>query len=78
MVERKVDEKMIVQLLMERGIHLDHIEDIITWWQKENELCVQTGKGFLIIEKLQLEGKKEIASEEFIRGYPGFIGTILS
>jgi len=44
----------------------------------QNELCVQTGKGFLIIEKLQLEGKKEIASEEFIRGYPGFIGTILS
>jgi len=41
MVERKVDEKMIVQLLMERGIHLDHTEDIITWWQKENELCVQ-------------------------------------
>ncbi len=43
----------------------------------QNELCVQTGKGFLIIEKLQLEGKKEMASEEFIRGHPDFIGTIL-
>ena len=43
----------------------------------QNELCVQTGKGFLIIEKLQLEGKKEINSEDLLRGYPDFIGTIL-
>ncbi len=43
----------------------------------QNELCVQTGKGFLIIERLQLEGKKEIDSEEFIRGRSDFIGTIL-
>jgi len=32
---------------------------------------------FLVIEKLQLEGKKETDSEEFLRGYPDFIGTIL-
>lgn len=43
----------------------------------QNELCVQTGQGFLIIEKLQLEGKKETGSEEFLRGYLKFIGTIL-
>jgi methionyl-tRNA formyltransferase len=43
----------------------------------KNELCVQTGKGFLIIEKLQLEGKKEIFCEEFLRGHSDFIGTIL-
>ncbi len=43
----------------------------------QNELCIQTGKGFLIVERLQLEGKKEIDSEEFIRGHPDFIGTIL-
>jgi methionyl-tRNA formyltransferase len=49
----------------------------------QNEICVQCGKGFLgkggdflVIEKLQLEGKKEIGSEEFLRGYPDFIGTI--
>ena len=48
----------------------------------QNEICVQCGKGFLgkggdflVIEKLQLEGKKEIGSEEFLRGYPAFIGT---
>ncbi len=43
----------------------------------QNELCIQTGKGFLIIERLQLEGKKEIDSEDLLRGYPDFIGTIL-
>jgi methionyl-tRNA formyltransferase len=43
----------------------------------QNELCVQTGEGFLIIEKLQMEGKKELNSEEFLRGYPNFIGIVL-
>lgn len=43
----------------------------------QNELCVQTGKGFLIVEKLQLEGKKEMVPEEFLRGHPDFIGTVL-
>jgi len=43
----------------------------------QNELCVQTGKGFLIIERLQLEGKKETDSEDLLRGYSDFIGTIL-
>jgi len=48
----------------------------------QNEICVQCrkdflggGGDFLVIEKLQLEGKKEIGSEEFLRGYPDFIGT---
>jgi len=50
----------------------------------QNELAVQCGKGyatgggdFLVIEKLQMEGKKEMASEEFLRGYPSFIGVVL-
>jgi methionyl-tRNA formyltransferase len=50
----------------------------------QNQICIQCGKGFLpgegdflVIERLQLEGKKEMTSEEFLRGHPGFIGTIL-
>lgn len=49
-----------------------------------NEIGVQCGKGlwegggdFLVIEKMQLEGKKETSSEDFLMGYPDFIGTIL-
>ena len=50
----------------------------------QNELAIQCGKGFsmgagdfLVMERLQMEGKKEMSSEEFLRGHPDFIGTIL-
>lgn len=50
----------------------------------QNEIAVQCGGGlfgkggnFLVIERLQLEGKREMSSEEFIRGHLDFIGTIL-
>jgi methionyl-tRNA formyltransferase len=50
----------------------------------QNEICIQCRKGFLggggdflVIERLQMEGKKETDSEEFLRGHPDFIGTIL-
>jgi len=50
----------------------------------QNELGVQCGEGllskkrdFLIIERLQMEGGKEMGSEEFLRGHTDFIGTIL-
>ncbi len=41
-------------------------------------LFIQCGKDALIIKKLQLEGKKELSSEEFLRGQRDFIGTILT
>ena len=44
----------------------------------QNHLCIQTGKEFLVVEKLQMEGKKEMNSEDFMRGFSDFIGTILS
>lgn len=43
----------------------------------QNEIGVQCSKDFLVIEKLKLEGGKEMASEDFLRGHPDFIGTIL-
>ena len=50
----------------------------------QNEIGIQCGKGFLggagdfiVIEKLQMEGKKEMAAEDFLRGYPDFVGNIL-
>jgi len=43
----------------------------------KNEIGVQCGKDILIIEKLQLEGKKETLTTDFIKGHPDFIGTIL-
>jgi len=43
----------------------------------QNEIGAQCGKDFLVIEKLQREGGKEMASEDFPKGHPDFIGTIL-
>jgi len=43
----------------------------------KNEIGVQCGEDFFVIERLQLEGKEEVSSEEFLRGYPNFIGAIL-
>jgi methionyl-tRNA formyltransferase len=48
-----------------------------TFQAPNNKIAVQTGKDFLIIEKLQLEGKKPQGSEEFLRGQPDFVGSIL-
>lgn len=43
----------------------------------QNEIGVQCGKDFLVVEELQLEGKKPAKSEDFIRGHEEFLGTIL-
>ena len=48
-----------------------------TFLAPNNKIAVQTGKDFLLITELQLEGKKPITSEDFLRGHPDFIGTIL-
>ncbi len=42
-----------------------------------NGLAVQCGKDALIIKKLQLEGKKEMDSDEFLRGQKDFVGNVL-
>lgn len=44
----------------------------------DHKLSIQCGKNALIIKKIQLEGKKEIGAEEFLRGYPKFVGITLN
>jgi methionyl-tRNA formyltransferase len=41
------------------------------------EVGVQAGEGILKLVKVQLEGKKEMASGEFVRGQRGFVGSML-
>lgn len=48
-----------------------------TFLAPNNKIAVQTKKDFLIIEELQLEGKRPTLSEDFLRGHLDFIGTIL-
>lgn len=46
-------------------------------FQLGDKLGVQTIKGVIIVEKLQLEGKRPMEATEFANGYPKFIGSIL-
>lgn len=42
------------------------------------KISVSCGNGYLILEKIQLEGKKEMKVEEFIKGYPEFMDSTSS
>ncbi len=39
--------------------------------------AVQTGRGLLQLERVQLEGRRPVGVAEFLRGYPQFIGSRL-
>ena len=47
------------------------------WRTDDGRLAVNCNPGSIIIETLQLEGKKEMRGEEFLRGSPKFLGTVL-
>jgi methionyl-tRNA formyltransferase len=40
--------------------------------------AVVTGRGILVVKQLQLEGKKAMGSEEFLRGYSHIVGEVLA
>lgn len=44
---------------------------------RRDAIVIMTGKGALAIEELQLEGKKRMTTDAFLRGYPVKKGTIL-
>jgi methionyl-tRNA formyltransferase len=48
-----------------------------TFLAPNSRIAVQTGKDFLIIEELQMEGAKPTTSEEFLKGNLDLIGYIL-
>lgn len=41
------------------------------------QMLASTGDGLLTLEKVQLEGRRAVSGEEFLRGYPEVIGAIL-
>ena len=44
----------------------------------DRRMTVKTSKGYLILEELQLEGKKPMRAAEFLRGRPEIVGKILT
>ena len=43
----------------------------------KNSIGVQTGKDILILQEIQLEGKKRMSVDAFLRGFPVSAGTEL-
>ncbi len=48
-----------------------------TYLGTNHTIAVQTGKDFLMIEELQLEGKKPTTTKDFLQGNIMFIGNVL-
>ena len=44
---------------------------------KKDEIAVQTGKGILLLQEVQLEGKKRMPVDAFLRGYQLEKGALL-
>ena len=43
-----------------------------------DKIAVQTMEGAIILETIQLEGKKPASAKDFVNGYKNFVGSILS
>jgi len=43
----------------------------------DSTVTVATGQGLLVLEELQLAGRRRLLAQEFIRGQRGFIGSLL-
>ncbi|KKP77866.1 MAG: Methionyl-tRNA formyltransferase [Candidatus Moranbacteria bacterium GW2011_GWF2_35_39] len=46
-------------------------------FEEDEKIKVKTGKGNIVLEEVQLEGKNKISIKDFIRGYPNFVGSVL-
>lgn len=71
------DKKIRLKILKAETLKLEKTEVGKVYLDAKNNLCVQSGKDCLIIEKLQFEGKKPINSDEFLRGNSDFIDAVL-
>ncbi len=71
---KKNDKNIRIKILKAKA-NLKNISS--TPGKVHNNLTIQTKKGVLIIEKLQIEGKKPITAEEFLKGYPKIYENIL-
>ena len=57
---------------------MEHRRNLGEVFAINDHIAVQASKGAIILEQIQIEGKKAVSTSEFINGYPDFIGSILS
>lgn len=46
-------------------------------FKEDDCIKVKTGKGNIILEEIQLEGKNKMSVEDFVRGYTNFVESVL-
>jgi len=44
---------------------------------QDSQIAVGTGQGLLVLRELQLEGKKRVTIDDFVRGHADFVGSQL-
>lgn len=57
--------------ILEKKYHLGEV------FKTDSLVGVQTNDGIIVLKKIQLAGKNEVTIEDFLNGYPNFIGSIL-
>lgn len=69
------------QMLKIKSAEIENInsdKNIGEVFTKNKKIAVQCGNGILILQIVQLEGKKETDMNSFVNGYKSFIGSILN
>jgi methionyl-tRNA formyltransferase len=77
-IKAKNGSKRLKLIEIRADINKDSGENIGKVVKCNQSACVQTGKGLIAIEKVQLEGKKSSEMINFLRGNINFIGSQLS
>lgn len=73
----------LLKILEAHALAISEAQDIpagTVMLRKENSITslqVATGEGVLVLDRLQLEGKKAMNSDEFLRGYANIVGDVL-
>lgn len=69
----------MLKIIEAETLRSDSSEKTGTFYQaQDGNSGVQTGSGILVVKKLQLEGKKPLATSDFLLGYPKIIGANLT
>ncbi len=72
-------EKVKTIKILQASVLMSNVQKAIgeVFLAENGAMAVKTGQNCLIVEKLQIEGKKPMSAQEFLRGHKEIIGTIL-
>ncbi|PIP28392.1 MAG: methionyl-tRNA formyltransferase [Candidatus Moranbacteria bacterium CG23_combo_of_CG06-09_8_20_14_all_35_22] len=66
----------LIQIYLDKNVKENNFK-LGEIFQENEKIKVKTGKGNIILKEVQLEGKNKASIEDFIRGYPNFLGSVL-